>query len=348
VDTVSLAGRSLPGIVTRPLAQATRPPKSRLVRLLQRILERLRPRPPLLNEVAELVERLRPDILWVNGSHLVPLVARVPHHSRSLWIIDTLDVMHLRDASLRQAGLPEQCGVSRSEEVELLDRFDLVLAIQKEERDVLQQMLPQKQVIVVGHACEPDPQPAWRQAVVFVGSNGPSNVHAVETFVNLAWPAVLQACPDARLEVVGSVGRSKTLQDLAVRPNSGIVLRGTVDRIADAYRGAAVVVCPLWAGSGLKIKLVEALSHGKAVVASPIAAQGLDDGIGVAFLTAETPESFAPAVVGLLMNGRRREKLQAAAIRYAARRFGPATVYAELDEALGNWSHELRCPGKAA
>ncbi|NUQ61756.1 MAG: glycosyltransferase [Pirellulales bacterium] len=348
VSTIALAGRPFPGTLTRPLARATRPAHWPAVRLVQSVANWLRPRPSVLDEVADLVDRFRPEVLWVNGSYLTPLIARVPRHCATLRVVDTLDVMHLRDASLRQAGLPEECGVTCSGEIALLDSFDLVLAIQDEERQVLEEMLPRKRVITVGHACAARPLPGGEPAVVFVGSGGPTNVHAVKTFIERAWPRVLHACAGARLEIVGSVCRAEGLRNLAARPENRLMLRGTVARIADAYDGPAVVICPLWAGSGLKIKMVEALSYGKAVVASPTAAQGLESGIGSAFLVAETLEQFASAVIDLLTNLDRREALASAAADYASAAFGLAAVYAGLDEALAGRRAACSRPDKAA
>lgn len=347
-SAIGLAGRPLSGIMTIPLAKATRPAQSMPVRLLQSAVDWIRRRPDVLDEVAQLVERLCPEVLWVNSAHLMPLIARVPRQKGQVRIVDTLDVMHQRDASLRQAGLPPECGVSREEEIALLDQFDVVLAIQDEERRVLQQMLPSKQVMTVRHACVPNPRPTSRPAVVFIGSNGPTNLQGIETFIEQAWPRVLQVRPDAQLEVVGSVCQAESLRRAAAQAGQRIVLRGSLPQIAHAYDGPAVVICPLWAGSGLKIKMVEALCHAKAVVGSPIAAQGLEDGIGTAFWTAETPMEFAAAVLRLLENEPVRAALATGGLAYATSRFGPAAVYGELVEILRTRQAAEKPPSKAA
>lgn len=347
ISTLALAGRPLPGVVPVALAKVTRPPKAAPVRWVQSLADWVRRRPALLDEVAALVAKHRPGVLWVNGTHLAPLLAHVPQVPGQLRIVDTLDVIHRRDASLRQAGLPLEGGLSRQEESALLEQFDIVVAIQEEERQVFAEMLPGKRVLAVPHACVVAPQPTQRQAVVFIGSNGQANVHGLETFLREAWPKILRADPDVQLEVVGGVGQAESLRRLAARPDLRIVLRGSVPQIAEAYDGPAVVICPLWAGSGLKIKMVEALAHGKAVVASPIAAQGLEDGAGRAFCLAETPAAFAPAVLRLLADEAQRIALATAARQYAASHFGPAAVYGELEQILAQRSALAR-PGKAA
>lgn len=347
-STISLAGRPLPGVVPLALAKTTRPPRSAAVRLVQSWADWLRRRPTLAEEVAALVARLRPEVIWVNGTHLAPLLAHVPRTPGQLRVVDTLDVLHRRDASLRAAGLPPEGGLSREEETALLERFDVVLAIQEEERQLLAEMLPGQQVLTVPHACVVTPQPTHRPAVVFVGSSGQTNRHGLETFLTEAWPQILRADPDVQLEVVGSVCQAESLRQLASQPAMRLVLRGSLPKIAEAYDGPAVVICPLWAGSGLKIKMVEALAHGKAVVASPIAAQGLEAGSDRAFRLAKTPAAFAPAVLELLADEAARTALATAATAFAGRSFGPAAAYGELEHVLRSHTGSATCTGKAA
>ena len=93
------------------------------------------------------------------------------------------------------------------------------------------------------------------------------------------------------------------------RHDKRILLRGIVERSDDIYAGPAVVICPMWCGSGLSIKLAEAVAHGKAVVASRLAAEGLNDGAGKAFLVADEPADMIDLVTGLLQNHERRLQL---------------------------------------
>jgi hypothetical protein len=94
------------------------------------------------------------------------------------------------------------------------------------------------------------------------------------------------------------------------------------------------MICPLWIGSGLKIKLVEALAFGKATVASPVAAQGCESGIDRAFLLARGPADFVEPLVDLLSRPDRRRRLENGAVDFAREHFAPARVWAELDSIL--------------
>jgi len=96
------------------------------------------------------------------------------------------------------------------------------------------------------------------------------------------------------------------------------------------YRRAGVVVSPLRVGSGLKVKLVEAMGWGKAVVATPITAQGVGPIVRDAIVIADQPEDFAREVLDLMTNELRRRHYAEAALRVAKTHFGEDACYNEI------------------
>jgi glycosyltransferase involved in cell wall biosynthesis len=330
---ISLAGCALPPSVALPLKQATRAGKStwrRLTGWWQRLCGNSG---DVYDQLARLVARYSPDILWLNYAYLAPLLTKVPRQAGCLWVVDTHDCMHTRDASLIQAGLPPHYGVSRQDEAALLELFDLILAIQDNEAEQLRQLVPHRQIITVGHCVTALPAKATEPVVCFVAGKGSSNLQGICTFLEGAWGKIEHACPEARLHIVGRICSEEPLRQLAGRFPS-VVLRGHVSDLSAVYQGPAVMICPLWAGSGLKIKMVEALAHGKAVVTTPIGAQGMEDGLGQAFIAVEKAEDFAEPIVSLLRDRARRQSLENAAYQYGRKKFGPEEVYQELDHIL--------------
>jgi succinoglycan biosynthesis protein ExoO len=291
-----------------------------------------------------LLDCAQANVIWINHSSLLPLLAHLPRGRPLLKIVDTHDCMHQRDASFVAAGLSPEFGVTREQEARLLRQCDLVVAIQDRERQEFARMLPHTKVVTVAHAVGVDPQRSRGPDVCFVGSRYIVNERSLLEFLNRAWPAIRERCPQSRLQVVGDVGQCERVVAAAQR-DASIVIRGIVTPTRDIYDGPAVVVCPMWIGSGLKIKLVEALAHGKAIVASPVAAQGLEDGANRAFVLAETPEAFVEPVIRLIECGDERRQLEWNAAVYANRRFSEVRVWHDLREALAQWqtSGQQRC-----
>jgi glycosyltransferase involved in cell wall biosynthesis len=178
-----------------------------------------------------------------------------------------------------------------------------------------------------------------RRVVAIVGSDNPGNVDGLTAFLEDAWPAVLNACPDAELKVYGLLARK-------VGPAKATTRVGYTSDLRSAYRESAVVINPLRFGTGLKIKTVEALARGKAVVTTSCGAEGLEHGAGSAFLMEDDMGRFSEAVARLLKDKHSRDRLERAAYEFAAREFGLEQAYGGLLQLLharvnGKTSHRL-------
>ncbi len=288
---------------------------------------------PLDDCVSDLLKSTKASLVWVNHTTLAPLIATLPRSNDVLRIVDTHDVLHLRDARFIAQGVAPEQEIDRDAEQALLSRFDLVLAIQDRERELLHRILPRHNVITVGHAEDVRPQHSTTLDVCFVGSQYIVNELGLLGFLERSWPIIRAQAPQTRLKVVGGVSRCPSIV-AAARRDERIVLRGIVRRLEDIYSEAAVAVCPIGFGSGLSIKLVEALAHGKAVVASPLASEGLEDGVGKAFWVADEPADFAGQVAELLQNNALRQQLEKDATEYATMKFSAKRVWFELSKFL--------------
>ena len=182
------------------------------------------------------------------------------------------------------------------EEIRHLKKADAIIAIQRDEAEIISPYLKGTPVMVAPMSASTAGQaaPGDNDTVFFVGSQAAPNVIGLEWFFQKVWPIVLSRRPATRLKVAGSVGRAVT----AVPDRVDIL--GLVDDLKPLYAEAGVVVSPLTTGSGLKIKIIEALSHGKACVVTGITLQGIADIAGSAVLVEDEPQEFADAVIHLL------------------------------------------------
>ena len=98
-------------------------------------------------------------------------------------------------------------------------------------------------------------------------------------------------------------------------------MTGTVDDIRPFVARAALYVAPLRVGGGTRLKLFEALTMGKAIVATRMAAEGLPMIPDLHYVAADAPAEFAAEMVGLLGDPRRRQALGAAGRQLVEERF---------------------------
>lgn len=181
-------------------------------------------------------------------------------------------------------------------------RYDLAITMSELDRRRLQRRCPGLHVEVVANGVDttyfvPQPVASDSKSVVYVGHYGyPPNTDAVKYFVETIWPLIQLRVPDAQFVAIGMQPPAA----LAGRP--GVETTGAVADVRPYLAEAAVVVTPLRVGGGTRLKIVEALAAGKAVVSTTLGAEGLDVVAGRDLLLADEPQAFADAVANLLVN----------------------------------------------
>ena len=273
---------------------------------------------------------LKPDVIlmeYIFMTRPLPLMRR-----ESLKVIDTIDVFSTKHDKVCQFGIEDGLALNADEEASLLARADLVIAIQPEEAAELDRLVPDKPIVTVGvdfdpintgGAAVPDP------IVLVVGSDNALNVRGLRDFLRFAWPLVRREVPDAELRVVGAVGLQVEVDDPSVR------IMGQVDDLTASYAEARVVINPAVAGTGLKIKTIEALSNLRPLVTWPSGVDGVDADVRALCYIATDWYMFARQVIDLcksedasqVLISKRNEILQ---------RFSPDTIYGALKAALSS------------
>ena len=149
-----------------------------------------------------------------------------------------------------------------------------------------------------------DAPPDGRTVVFFGHLSYAPNVDGVIHFVQDIWPRIAEAHPEARFKIIGG-SPPRSLQLLA---GPRVELTGFVPDLRPHLAAAAAVVVPLRLGGGTRLKIVEAMAMGKAIVSTALGAEGIEAVPGRDLLIADAPEAFAGAVNGLLasLNAQRR------------------------------------------
>ena len=237
------------------------------------------------------------------------------------------DLFSSRPAQFGPLGAADTVGqIDDVTEMAMLGRADAVIAIQEEEAAHVRRRLPATRVLLAPMATTPvaAPQPGTGHEVLFIGSNTSPNVDGLRWFFDEIWPEVRRVHPTASLNVAGNVAASfRTIPP-------GVTMLGRVNDLAPLYAAAAVVISPLRAGSGLKIKLIEALGHGKAIVATPTTLQGVSDVVAPAVVVADDARNFAAAVITLLGDQALRTGYGTSALAVVRDHFSAAACYAPV------------------
>ncbi|HSG80198.1 MAG TPA: glycosyltransferase, partial [Acidimicrobiia bacterium] len=153
------------------------------------------------------------------------------------------------------------------------------------------------------------------------GFDWPPNAEGMRWFLDHVWP-LLESEPEIQLDVVGAHPPA----DIADRADSRVRIHGFVDDISTVKARADVLVAPLLAGSGVRVKVVEALAAGMPVVTTPKGLEGLTAEAGRDLLVASDAEGFAAAIGRLHRSVDLRRALGLAARDYIASTHAPEAV----------------------
>jgi len=283
------------------------------------------------NRVKEKVAELNPvaviaEYIWLSRS-LLGLPENVVR------ILDLHDLMHQRLKQYQGSGLHSFFQCTLNDELKCLRRADAVLVIQEEDRRILAQFLSEDALLLTPHthAIRPPDVRLTEKRLIFVGSAHAANVEGLRWFLTDIWPLVSTQMADVTFTVVGACcdAIADTIQD--AEHCSRIDLRGVVDDVVAELHQARILINPIRRGSGLKIKVVEALCCGLGVVTTTKGVEGIE-GIEQcsAVQIADAPDSFACSIAALLD----QTDNSAAALEFAESRFSSNSVFLPLSNKL--------------
>ena len=197
--------------------------------------------------------------------------------------------------------------------------FDLVACASEVDRELMERICPGLSANVIPNGVDtelykPNHDDEEETAIIYTGSmDWFPNEDAAIYFIEEMLPMIQIKRPELKFYVVGQYPSERLKR---YNNRTGIVVTGRVDDVKPYIARAAVYVVPLRIGGGTRLKILEALAMGKAVVSTSVGAEGLNLTSGNEILIADEPTAFADTVVHLLNdksmrrvlgdNGRRR------------------------------------------
>lgn len=226
----------------------------------------------------------------------------------------------------------------REMEKRVMRRFDAVVTLSDHDRHYLLAMLPGIDVRTV-------PIPAGldftgrtftrrQNDILFLASfrYRPTNVRGALWFCREVFPLVQREIPDARFVIAG-YGPPPELTALAADPQVAVI--GYVDDLEACHKEAAVFAAPILEGGGIIVKVLDALAAGTPVVTTTYGNEGIDGVPGRDLLVADDPQAFAEAVILLLRDREKAERIGASGRAYVAEHYGLEAVVVKFESLYG-------------
>ena len=246
------------------------------------------------------------DIVQLEMLYMTPYLETVRAHSKARVVLRSHNVEHMiwdritqqTGNPLKKAYLRHLTGKLKNYELGHLNSYDGILTISEHDAAHFRQAGCSIPLAAVPFGVETEEyQPAGDNyefpSLFHIGSmNWMPNEEGIRWLVNEAWPLIHKKFPEVKLYLAG-----RMMPDWLNRLKTpGIVVVGEVPDAMEFIHSKAVMVVPLFSGSGIRIKIIEGMALGKAIISTRIGAEGIHYTDGENILIADDAEGFLAAV----------------------------------------------------
>ncbi|MCL9808742.1 glycosyltransferase [Flavobacterium luminosum] len=260
------------------------------------------------------------DYIIISYAYWAELVRKNKYLKEAKLIIDTHDFLTSQFQNRKRFNL----GKYFKKEIEILNFFPKVIVISSDENYLFSQFVT-SEIITIPHFLEAKFQLnsiEKKYDLVYVASSNEHNVKSAKWFFEEVYPKLN---PNLSICVVGKI--NKHIPEL---PN--VTKMHFVEDLNQIYSESKVAICPMLSGTGLKIKVVEALSFGLPIVCSPKGIDGLTNKTDNGCLVAEDATTFSNYIEQLMIDDNFYQQQQTLSANFFLKNLSVESIYSQLDK----------------
>ena len=178
---------------------------------------------------------------------------------------------------------------------------------------------------------QPIHRPPGSRNIVTLGTlHYPPNADGIRWFFNEVFPLIRRRIPDATLTIIGK-NPPRDFLELGSREPDIVRITGYVPDLAPWLEKAALMVVPVRAGGGMRVRILEAFAYAMPVVTTTVGLEGIQAECGRDVLVADSVQDFADRVVELLGSYALQAGLASCGRRLAEERYDWQTVLSAME-----------------
>lgn len=294
------------------------------------------------NKVIDYIQNNSYDIVQLEGPYLGYLITIIRKYSKSKIVIRAHNIEHeiwKRIARNEKNLFKKYYYFNLSKRIikyekKIIQHSDAVLPITERDKEAYIQFgitLPM-QVAPVGIELKIEEIKITRQrAIMFLGAlDWAPNQEGLLWFTENVWPLVLKKNHYIIFHIAGRNAPYWLQRKLSLVRN--ILFYGEVDKSADFLSIADIMVVPILSGSGMRVKIIEAMSMGKLVITTSIGAEGIPAINNEHLIITDSPEEYADKIISLLKNEKEIEKIAVNAFNFVNTNFNNKSIAKEVSD----------------
>lgn len=215
----------------------------------------------------------------------------------------------------------------------LFREVDGITAVTDKDKKEILSIVPEKPIVVTPNGLNMDAFPLTPfeqqhlQSIFFLGSlDWIPNQQGILWFLDHVWNKVLSKNKNIHLIVAG-----KNIPEwLMNKKMTNVRYYSNVPDVKELYDNYAIMVVPLLAGSGIRVKIIEGMAYGKCIISTTIGAEGVPYTHQKDIIIADTPDEFANAIIELIQNPNMIRQIQQNARQLAELHYNRERVYLPL------------------
>lgn len=248
--------------------------------------------------VKYITSTFKPDIIILN---YIKLAKAMPSNFSGKKIVDIHD---FQTNIIRAARKNFDEKKFYESELSALKKFDTIISINENETDQILSLDGTLNIVTIPAFTDYKEFRSSKQAyydLMFIGSASPFNIEGLRMFIKYSFPIINKKYPNLKFAIAGDVSTCASIKSDASRYNN-INLLGRIDNLDNIYYNSKIVISPIIRGAGMKVKNIEAMSYGKAIVATPFSMDGIKVEHHINSLLATRWDIFAKHIDHLLSN----------------------------------------------
>ncbi len=252
------------------------------------------------------------DVVQLEGLYLIPYIKTIREYSNAIIVYRAHNIENIiwENYYKRERNLLKKWYFSefykriRRFELEYINSYDILVTITNKDLDVLNHMGNEKPAMVAPFGIYPDELPGKNVSgridfcLQYIGAlDWLPNLEALEWFISKIWVVLKLKYPRLIFRVAG---RNAKVSYIKYLKSNGVDFMGEVESSRDFLSQSGILVVPLFSGSGIRVRVIEAMNMGKPMILTSYAISGIPAENGKQLILADDEHSFAKSVELLL------------------------------------------------